>query len=52
MLMELLERRGLFHAPTLRQELARTVPFFAALAVGDLGEQGVFVGEVEAQASR
>jgi NADH-quinone oxidoreductase subunit G len=51
-LMELLERRGLFHAPTLRQELARTVPFFAALAVGDLGEQGVFVGEVEAQASR
>ena len=42
--LDLLERRGLLHAPTLRKELAQEVPFFAALA-GDLGEHGVFLGE-------
>ncbi|MGH7168911.1 MAG: molybdopterin-dependent oxidoreductase, partial [Gemmataceae bacterium] len=33
--LDLLERRGLVHAPTLRAELAREVPFFAPLAQGD-----------------
>lgn len=41
--LDLLERRGLVHAPTLRKELAAEVPFFAALAKGDLGEQGVML---------
>jgi NADH-quinone oxidoreductase subunit G len=39
--LDLLQRRGLVHAPTLRQELAREVPFFAPLAAGGLGPQGV-----------
>jgi NADH-quinone oxidoreductase subunit G len=38
--LDLAQRRGLWHAPTLRRELAGEVPFFAALA-GDLGEHGV-----------
>ncbi len=38
--LDLLERRGLVHAPTVRAELAAEVPYFAALA-GDLGEYGV-----------
>lgn len=42
-LMDLLERRGLVHAPTLRAELAKEVPFFAALGDGKLSEQGVFL---------
>lgn len=33
--LDLLERRGLVHAPTLRAELAREVPFFAPLAHGE-----------------
>jgi len=33
--LDLLERRGLIHAPTLRAELAREVPFFAPLARGE-----------------
>lgn len=41
---DLLQRRGLFHAPTLRMEIAKAVPFFAALAAGDLGDLGVWVG--------
>jgi NADH-quinone oxidoreductase subunit G len=41
--LDLLERRGLVHAPTLRAELAREVPAFAALAAGELGEHGVFL---------
>jgi hypothetical protein len=32
--LDLLERRGLVHAPTLRAELAREVPFFAPLTRG------------------
>jgi NADH-quinone oxidoreductase subunit G len=40
-LLELMERRGLVHAPTLRQELAKEVPYFAALQSGDLGEYGI-----------
>jgi NADH-quinone oxidoreductase subunit G len=39
--LDLMERRGLVHAPSLRAELAREVPFFAPLAQGDLGEHGV-----------
>ena len=42
--LNLLERRGLIQASAIRQELAREVPFFAALAVGDLGEFGVKLG--------
>ena len=38
---DLAERRGLAHAATLRKELAAEVPYFAALAVGDLGEYGI-----------
>jgi NADH-quinone oxidoreductase subunit G len=37
----LLERRGLLQATVIRQEVARDIPFFAALEVGDLGEYGV-----------
>jgi len=41
--LDLMERRGLLHAPSLRQELAREVPYFAPLAQGELGEHGVFL---------
>jgi NADH-quinone oxidoreductase subunit G len=44
--LDLLERPGLPHAPTLRRELAAEVPFFAPLASGDPGEHGVRLGEV------
>lgn len=43
-LWELNGRRGLFHAATLREEIGKAVPFFAAL-VPDLGDHGVFVGQ-------
>ncbi len=43
MLWELNGRRGLFHAASLREEIAKAVPFFAALTA-DLGDRGVFVG--------
>jgi NADH-quinone oxidoreductase subunit G len=39
--LDLMERRGLWHAPTLRAELAAEVPFFAPMASGQLGEQGI-----------
>lgn len=39
--MELSGRIGLFNARILRQELSREIPYFAPLAVGDLGETGV-----------
>jgi NADH-quinone oxidoreductase subunit G len=41
--LDLLERRGLFHAATLRTELAHDVPYFAAMASGDLGEHGLLL---------
>jgi NADH-quinone oxidoreductase subunit G len=44
-LLDLLGRRGLVHAPSLRAELAREVPFFGPLGEGDLGEQGVLLGQ-------
>jgi NADH-quinone oxidoreductase subunit G len=39
--LDLLERRGLVHAPTVRAELAREIPYFAPLANADLGEHGI-----------
>jgi NADH-quinone oxidoreductase subunit G len=45
-ILDLLQRRGLIHAPTIRKELAAEVPFFAPLAE-ELGEQGVVLGEHE-----
>jgi NADH-quinone oxidoreductase subunit G len=39
--LDLLERRGLVHAPTLRKELASEVVYFKPLAGGDLGEYGI-----------
>jgi NADH-quinone oxidoreductase subunit G len=44
-LWELAGRRGLFHAPTLRQEMAHEIPALRPLASGELGEYGVFVSE-------
>lgn len=41
--MDLLERRGLPHAPTLRAELASEVPYFAPLKNGQLDPLGVFL---------
>src|SRR5262249_19302076 len=38
--LDLLERRGLVHAPSLRAELAREIPYFAALAK-EPDDQGV-----------
>ncbi|MEI8017757.1 MAG: molybdopterin-dependent oxidoreductase, partial [Schlesneria sp.] len=40
-LFELSGRSGLFHAGSLRQEIASQIPELAALSVGDLGEFGV-----------
>jgi NADH-quinone oxidoreductase subunit G len=40
-LWELANRRGLFNVPALRKEIAETIPALAALALGQLGEQGV-----------
>jgi NADH-quinone oxidoreductase subunit G len=42
--LSLLERRGLMQAAAIRQELAREIPYFAPLAVGNLGEFGVKLG--------
>jgi NADH-quinone oxidoreductase subunit G len=39
--LELLQRRGLAHAPTLRKEMAGEIKYFAPLAGGDLGEYGI-----------
>ena len=41
--LDLLERRGLVHVPSLRQELAAEVPYFAPLASGDPGEYGILL---------
>jgi len=42
--LDLMERKGLLHAATLRKELAAEVRGFAALAGGDLGEYGIPLG--------
>jgi len=39
--LDLLGRRGLLHAPTLRAEMAATIPYFSKLADGHLDELGV-----------
>jgi NADH-quinone oxidoreductase subunit G len=44
--LDLLQRRGLVHVPTLRKELAAEVPAFAALAGGDPGEYGIPLNRV------
>ena len=41
--LDLLKRRGLLHAPTLRAEMAAEIPYFAPLAQSNLGEHGVFL---------
>lgn len=40
--LELLERRGLVHAPSIRKEMAGLIPAFAAYA-NDIGEDGIFL---------
>jgi NADH-quinone oxidoreductase subunit G len=42
--LDLLERRGLVHAPSLRSELAAEMRYFAPLAGGDPGEYGIPLG--------
>lgn len=49
-LLELAERPGMFHAATLRKEIAAAVPALAALAVGDLGERGVLLESAASKA--
>jgi NADH-quinone oxidoreductase subunit G len=39
--LDLLERRGLVHAPSLRKEMAAEIPYFAPLAGGNAGEYGI-----------
>ncbi len=39
--LDLLERRGLLHATTLRKEIAGAIRYFAPLSDGDLGEYGI-----------
>ena len=41
--LDLAQRRGLVHAPTIRAELAKAASYFAPLAVPTLGEHGVFL---------
>jgi hypothetical protein len=41
--LDLLQRRGLIHGPTVRKELAAEVPFFAPLA-GELDDHGIVLG--------
>ncbi len=45
---DLLGRPGLFHAQTIRKELAAEATFFSGLANGDLGEYGIRVGQAVA----
>jgi NADH-quinone oxidoreductase subunit G len=46
-LMDLAQRPGMFHAPTLRKEIAAAIPALAGLAAGDLGEMGVLLDSAE-----
>ena len=39
--LDLMERRGLVHAPGLRKELGTQVPYFGPLKSQDLGEHGI-----------
>lgn len=49
-LWDLNQRKGLFHAASVRRELASEIADFAPLMVGDLGEQGVMTGPSPASA--
>jgi NADH-quinone oxidoreductase subunit G len=49
-LMHLAGRLGLYHAPTLRKEIADAIPAFACLGSGDLGEFGARIGVHETHA--
>jgi NADH-quinone oxidoreductase subunit G len=42
-LLDLMERRGLVHAPTIRKEMATEVAYFAPLAGVEIGEYGVML---------
>lgn len=42
---EWLEHPGMYHAPSLRKEIAQTIPYFAQLERGDLGEFGIVLGQ-------
>ncbi|HET6425754.1 MAG TPA: molybdopterin-dependent oxidoreductase, partial [Planctomycetaceae bacterium] len=46
-LWELNDRKGLFRASTVRQEIAGEIKSFAALILGDLGEHGVMLKSPE-----
>ena len=45
-LFELLGRSGLFHAASLRKEIAGEIPELAALGAGELGELGISLASV------
>src|SRR5262249_46269015 len=47
--LDLMQRRGLMHVPTLRAELAAEVSYFAPLAQGELGEYGVRLSDGQAR---
>ena len=47
-LMELLGRSGLFHAASLRKEIAGAIPELAAIGAGELGELGVLLASASA----
>jgi NADH-quinone oxidoreductase subunit G len=47
---DLAGRRGLFHAPTLRREIAQAIEALRALGTGELGDPGLFL-EGDAQAA-
>ncbi len=49
-LWEMNDRKGLFRAATVRQEIANTIPAFAPLILGDLGEHGVSLNKSESPA--
>jgi NADH-quinone oxidoreductase subunit G len=43
--LDLLERRGLVHAPSLRKEMAAEIAYFRPLAGGDPGEYGIHLDQ-------
>ncbi len=45
--LDLLQRRGLVHAPTLRKEMAEEIKYFAPLAGGELGEYGILLEQAK-----
>ncbi len=51
-LWELNERKGLFRASTVRQEIANEITAFAPLILGDLGEHGVMLKNSDVPAAK